>query len=291
MSDEFVVNWGAIVEQPKSWETVLPKNARLGGPTINGNSKWADFTRCPYRYYLKHVEGLDSVLLSDPLEIGGALHELLAIYYEDGVGAAFDLLKKIEGVTPAVGAETRRLFEAWLKFYGPKAPRDLRFVTIATELPLKQDKPFPYSARIDHIITKDDQVWIVEHKTSSARFVDLVKSYRMDSQLIGQVYLWNKSKYVKQFGRCVGVVVDLIVKTREIGCFWEQVVIDDKMVEAFERDMGHIAFERELCERSKYWPRKRHNCSKYNRLCSFFDYCLSNGEDETGLSRKKGKGK
>jgi hypothetical protein len=285
--NEIKIDWNAAIEQPPSWETVLPKEQRLGGPTVNGNSKWADFNRCPYRYFLKHVKGLDSTALSDALEIGGAFHELLAIYYEDGVAPAFDLLGKIEKVTPAIGAETRRLFESWLKFYGPKAPRDLRFFTTAVELPLEQEKPFPYSARIDHVITKTDGVWIVEHKTSGARYMDLVKSYQMDAQLIGQVYLWNTSDYAKKYGKCVGVVVDLVVKTREVSCYWEEVSIGKALTRAFERDMRHIAFERDMCERLGNWPRKRHNCSKYNRLCSFFDYCLSGGKDKTGLAKKK----
>jgi hypothetical protein len=113
----------------------------------------------------------------------------------------------------------------------------------------------------------------------------------MDSQLIGQAYLWNKSKYGKEYGKCLGVIVDLIVKTKEVSCFLEQVTIDDKAIASFENDMKYISFERELCEHTGHWPRKRHNCSKYNRLCTFFDYCLSNGEDETGLARKKGKTK
>jgi hypothetical protein len=286
MTDTININWNEVIEKAPSWETVLPKNRRLGGPTANGNSKWADFNRCPYRYYLKHVKGLDSTGLSDALELGGALHEAIAVYYEDGLPAAFELLVAIQAVTPAIGCETRRLFESWIKFYGPGAPRDLQHLTTAVELEVSQENPFPYSARIDHVITKTDGVWIVEHKTSAARYVDLVKSYQMDAQLIGQVYLWNKSPHAKTYGKCVGVAVDMIVKTKEVSCFWEEISIGKDLTTAFEKDMNHITFERDMCQRFGHWPKKRHNCSKYNKLCIFFDYCRTGGKDKTGLAKK-----
>jgi hypothetical protein len=235
---------------------------------------------------LKHVKHLDGDGLSDALEIGGALHELIAIYYTESLEKAFELLGEIQRVTPVVGCEVRRLFESWIKFYGPGQPRDLRHFTVAVEAPLEQVKPFPYSARIDHVICKKDGVWIVEHKTSGARYVDLVKSYQMDSQLVGQVYLWNKSSFAKQFGQCVGVAVDMIVKTKEVACYWEEISIGKDLTRTWERDMTAITFEREICEHSQIWPKKRHNCSKYNKLCVFFDYCLSNGKDKTGLKKK-----
>ena len=285
--ENFVVDWDDAIGKSPSWETVLPKAKRLGGPTEYGNSKWADFNRCPYRYHLKHNKRLDSTDLSDALEIGGAFHEAIAVYYEKDTTSAFELIRRIKEVTPVVGLEVDRLFKGWLKFYGPGQPRDLRHFNVAVELAVQQARPFPYSARIDQIICKKDGIWIVEHKTSGARYMDLVKSYQMDSQLIGQVYLWNKTSYAKEYGKCVGVAVDLVTKTKEIGCYWEEVAIGSKLVRAWEKDMIAIAREKQACELNNAWPRKRHNCSKYNHLCIYFDYCLSNGKDRNRLAIKR----
>jgi hypothetical protein len=280
---ELNIDWTDPPAMP-SWETVLESHERTGGASAWGNSKWGDFVRCPQKFYLAHIKRLKPVALSEALELGGALHEVIAWYYTKSLEEAWALVARIEAATPVIGSEVRRLFTQWLRFYGPGQPRDMRSKTIAIELELGQTTPFNYTTRIDQVIVDEHgDVWIVEHKTSSGRYADLIEGYKMDPQFLGQKYLWDKSPMARKYGRAKGLLVDLIVKTKSVDCYFEVVAVENSLTKIWERDMLHIALEHSICSSTGSWPRKRHSCWKY-KLCEYFQYCLSNGKNRNGYA-------
>ena len=163
--------------QEASWQTAFTPEELAGGPSAMGNSKWADFIRCPRRYYHQFVKRLAPTELSAALELGGLVHEAIAqalLAWEDGDEAFFEtmwlVIDRVATVAPVTAQEARRLLAAWAKFWGPRGvlkmtARDVLHV----EYPLEVKKPFHYSARIDAVMRVRGKPSIVEHKTAARR--------------------------------------------------------------------------------------------------------------------------
>lgn len=278
-----------------SWEEVLTPEERLGGPSQWGSSRWGVFKRCPYLYYFQYVKGMRLEEVAPQLEIGGLFHEARARYYlaysqdpSDNycIQQGYDIINRAEKVVPHTAGEVRRLYKGWLVARGPGTPSDDRDRTKGVEILLEYyDAPFPYSTRLDRWFLDDEgRPCVMEIKTAARRSGDLLSSYRMDSQFIGQQYLWRKC-LEPEYGSCSKYVVDLAVKTNPAQYAQEIVPIDYRMMRNWEHEMTQHYIELQRYERSaKPWPRRRsyHSC----KYCDLFDHCASGGKLYNGWVKK-----
>jgi hypothetical protein len=283
---------GGLLSQEPSWQTAFKPGELAGGPSPMGNSKWAEFVRCPRRYYYQHVKRLTTVELFPWLELGGLVHEAIAqalLAWPDGDEAFWDslwyVIDRASTVAPVTANEARRLLTAWAKFWGPKGVLKITANDILhVELALEVKKPFHYSTRIDAVIKVQGQPTICEHKTAGRRSTVLLDSYKLNPQFIGQVWLWKKC----DLGDLRAFMVDQIVKhEREVMIYQEEVVIPDEMLKAWEKSMKKTSWELEECAHFNKWPQRMHNCAMWNRSCEYMGMCLYESMD--GL-RKKEKG-
>lgn len=292
------------VPEVTKWEACL-KTPVLGGPTQWGSSKYDDFMRCPRRYFLAHKKRLTREGVDMALETGGAVHEAMARAYEAdyeaaGAGATleqcdeaflqavWDFLGEIQGATCV--AETRRLLEGWLKYYGPGAPRDMRVRTIAIEKKAEVKRPFPYSTRIDQAVEDENDssaYWILDHKTMSRYLKDVVQGYSFHSQFLGQQYCMRHDKKARKgMGKLKGTVVDVIVKTNPAQFYQHTIAYDAPTVNRWAKNQHQVYRMLDNCEAYGYWPQLLSNCHRYNKFCRFFDYCRTGGKSMAGLRKK-----
>jgi len=75
-------DWAELMEKSvASWEDILTPEEREGGPSPWGNSRYAVFEQCPYRYWVAFVKRMKPETPAKALEIGGLFHEARARYY------------------------------------------------------------------------------------------------------------------------------------------------------------------------------------------------------------------
>lgn len=280
---------GALVAQEPSWQEAFTKDELAGGPSAMGNSKWAEFIRCPRRYYYQFVKRLKPVELSPALELGGLVHEAIAqalLAWEDGDeafwGALWYVLDKAATVAPVTANEAIRLMKAWAKFWGPQGLLKIRAENILhVEKLLEVKEPFHYSTRIDAVIRIQNQPTICEHKTAARRSMLLLDSYKLNPQFLGQVWLWKKC----DCGELRSFMVDQIVKhEREVMIFQEEIKIPDNMLKAWEKSMKKVSWDLAECAHFNKWPQTFHNCTMWNRACEYMGMCLRGDMD--GLVKK-----
>jgi hypothetical protein len=272
----------------RSWEEILEPSERLGGPSAMGSSKYADFKKCPYYYHFKHVRRMTPVEYDSNLEIGGLYHEARARYYTaegDPVQAAYDLITRAEEIVPATAGIVRRLFKGWVTLKGPGTPQDDRHLTKGVECLLEVTEPFHYSTRLDRWLLPDNGPIIEEAKTAGRYDERLRSSYRMDSQFLGQQYLWHRCME-DEYGPLAAYSIDLVIKTNPPQYPTEYAPVDYGILKNWEYEMQETARELERMKRStRIWPRRRsyHSC----RYCDLFNHCASNGQNLTGWRRKE----
>jgi len=282
----------------RSWEEVLTPEERLGGPSIWGSSRWAAFKKCPFYYHTFYVRNMRPTKVDEALEVGGLYHEARARYHQatvDGLGddaavqTGYDIINRAEKAVPAFAATVRRLFKGWLVHSGPGTVNDNRENIGGIEQLIEHlDGPFPYSTRIDLWNYNGDGVELVEIKTTSRRSGQLLSSYKMDSQFLGQMYLWKKVMEPRGFPRLTKYTIDLAVKTDPPQYSREIAPVDYRLLADWEYEMQENWKILRYYERSALrWPKRRsyHTCY----WCKLFNYCATNGKNRVGWKVKKRK--
>jgi len=285
--------------ESRSWEDVLEEHERAGGPSEWGNSRYSDFERCEYRYWVKHVLGYRPKKRNEALEVGGLFHECRARAYqayqkaataEDENGnkiylpeeldeifteALFELCDRAAKHVPTTVAIVRRLLQVWHKAHGPRTLIDDRHETLLVEALIDTNDGFPYSTRLDRVVMSGrlGGPCIMEIKTASRRTADLLDGYRMDPQFLGQQYCWKNSKYYKKYGALRGFIVDLCVKGQVVQVTRESVPVDVKLLRPWAKEKRYRYSQILTCEASGYWPRRRTNCVMYGKRCGLSEHC------------------
>lgn len=302
------MKFGVDFEGPSftKWESCV-SGPLLGGPTRFGSSRYDDFMRCPRRFQLAHVKRLTRDEPDMALEVGGAVHECIARAYEadyetaeqggtdEQCAEAFtkaihELCNEIQKGGATCAAETRRLLDGWLRFFGPGQQLDWRERTLGIEVELGSDKPFPYTCRVDQIIEDEhdeNACWIVDHKTAKRHSDNLVNGYRFNTQFIGQQYCFRASKVQKKYGKLKGTVVSVIVKTNPPQYLRHTVPYNVRLVNRWAKNMRMVWRNLDWCQASGIYPQLMSNCFRFNKYCRFFEYCHTMGKSLKGLRKKE----
>lgn len=272
----------------------------LGGASVDGWSKISDYMRCPYRYWALHgqpTQLIDALIPLGPkpvaLELGALFHALLACHYIGSVpGAAnaisypeyptaFEFIERMRtlGADESILTEAQRLYIAYYNHYGNSHDDGLQ--PVAIELAAGLEKI--HTCRFDMLAyDKAGGLWIVEHKTASRESRDVLESWWLDGEIIGEVYGYELSGLAKQFGLLVGVLVNIVIKTTVPKFRRVEVVIPPDLLARYASDRTYWGQARELNKLAQHWPRKLQGCISRYDTCSLWDHCRDAETTDSG---------
>ena len=188
------------------------------------------------------------------------------------------------GANPERLAEGYRLYEAYVTRYSNDY-----IVPLAVEL-FAEDPKTGNTCRYDGIVRIDDPpvgmmpgVYILEHK-SAARFDAQSTAWANDGEVIGQMMIWEKAKLEEKYGRCQGVIVNMVGKQKQPQ--FERIVVPPQVwqLDAHERDLAYWRALERMNRVTNTWARSRASCITKYGMCDFYDTCSNDPNDSFGNS-------
>lgn len=254
----------------------------LGGASTDGWSKMSELQRCPYRYYLHYVLHASPVgaIPSAALGVGGLTHAALATHYarflpegypgwQPGLPSAMAFLDAVRaaGCEFGVVQEVQRLVYGYLEFYDNE---DIQPVAVEYGAGI----PGVHTCRFDMLAWYEGGLWIWEHKTAKDETPDVIDSWWLDGEIMGEVYGWQLSKLDEVFGApLAGVMINLLFKKRPPTFRRLQVVIPRPVLDDYAKHRGNWADLRRRFQMTGIWPKALQGCmSRYDR-CAFWYHC------------------
>lgn len=284
-------------ERPKLEQLGLPNP----GPSSRGSTYYKKLLACPREHALYAEVGLRPQVLSEALTIGVLFHQALQEYYmvgfdyqrehlatntkrtddfywawhKEGMRAAYAVVDKIAG-QPDYEKEYKKLMDL-LDAYFQQYHRQDRWEILAVEETLEWHGKFVYTSRLDLIVFDRAQggMFIVEHKTASSLGDDLLDSYEMDWQVLGQVWLFNRCVDLSKYPPFLGVYINLITKHTEPRMVRFPVNPSPAHLRDFERNFTHWLHMRRAAAQAG-WPKSLGACSGYARgyaKCDYYSLC------------------
>jgi len=206
----------------------------IGNATRNftvTNSERGCFYECPFKWLLKYGLQLATKVPPLPLRLGRQWHSLLDLYWVDGPGAAFKLLRSWESTVrkmgerydPADSLHNRReelleqleILDGMLVGYHTTYNRDWQVFTAVEVVVEARPRPAPgkrrmlwgiYAGKLDKTI-EDHGRWLVDHKSSSYPLIDWRDKHDYSPQ--GATY----AVLMRAAGKPVeGIIYDLALK-------------------------------------------------------------------------------
>lgn len=248
---------------------VIPPSVRT-----HDNTMMSDFAKCPWWYQLRHNRGLRPAGDSAALAFGGALHDALAEWYKTkDLKATLDKIDSID--YPSIPGDYRTIglvhtvIQRYLDQYGDDPHWDV--VLNETSFDLEDDEGFRFGGRLDIGVIWNDDVWVVDHKSTSIGGSTWWEQFSSAPQMAG--YSWAGSKL--RGGPIRGVIINRLV-VRPSGTMeferrpyrWPEWKLEEWR-ESRILDYHRIAAMNEANEH----PRNRYSCvGKYGK-CPAFDIC------------------
>jgi hypothetical protein len=221
--------------------------------------------------------------MAEPLVVGILYHKCLEVYYGalyndidkyDAQGLAFDV---IDPFTKEAGYEdTYETVERMLAGYFEYYTND-KWDIVAVEETLIYQDDFDYSARLDLILhdKKDSGIWLGEHKSARMISAELMESYQLDLQILGQVWLFKNCVDLSQYPPFRGVRVNIITKHETPQFTRVDVCPSQAHLDAFEDSIrAWNQLKVEYARRG--WPQSLGHCSGYARgygQCPNYSLC------------------
>lgn len=138
---------------------------------------------------------------------------------------------------------------------------------------------FAYSTRLDTLVEDYDPtyagMWIVEHKTARSVTEDLLLSYQLDIQILGQVWLVLHCLDLSQLPPFRGVVINITTKHKTPRFERLRVTPSLDHLRMFERTMYYWHEMREEAE-LRGWPQAIGHCAGAPRgytRCDYYNLC------------------
>lgn len=262
----------------------------LGGVSGDGWSGIANLQRCPYRYYLLRemkavaVDPTDANLkIPAPvnLEVGSLFHAVLAVHYarrlpkgypgyRENLPDPYAFLDAVEREGPEFSSVhlVRRLYHGYSEAYGPED--EIQPVAVEFEAGISGI----HTCRYDALIWREDGLWNLETKTAAFETPEVLESWWLDGEIIGQSFAWELSGLSKAFGAPLrGTIINLAFKTTPARYRRMEIVVAPDVLAQFAEDRMYWNRQRESFRRAGRWPRSLAGCvSRYDR-CGFWHHC------------------
>lgn len=264
-------------------------------------STLSSFQTCKKKYYWEHVRNLKPKLKGAALQFGGAIHEALDTYYSEGMNESalklgIDKLKV--GWQDREGDEIRtvengvKLLENYaLKYkhepFKPLGKPEKGFVFFIGDI--------LYGGRIDLPVEWDNDLWIMEHKTTTRLTNGYFDQFELDKQVTG--YIIAAEEHFK--GRKVmGCIVNVMEPWKEVKRVTEKtkkpedhflrkpITRSQMLKDRFRLNIQRTVRDIEWCTENDEFmeAEKKEVCYYYNRPCPYLQLCKY-GEDERVIER------
>lgn len=187
------------------------------GGSGTGWSYYSTLATCPHMSYL---DGQNSEALSNAdsmvgANIGTIYHKLLEWYH--GAELKDTILDCSEIEDSKTYQEAKRLYDGYTARVTPD--QFGRVLHVEKFLPQNREKALqledvfcaPYTARLDMVVSNEDKLWIVDHKTADRRNKYLEDMYRW--QMLGYILAWNTCY---QNDPVEGAIMSVVYKHRNL---------------------------------------------------------------------------
>jgi len=261
---------------------------RLGG--VSSGRGWSAFStwqRCPYLYYRRYVQPVQTSIIVPPIEpearaIGTVIHTFLAIYYQRMIVPDYPLTPEfvrdelIKVANPEIVNEGWRVFLAYALYY-----QDEPISPLAIEYDLK-DPRTGESCRFDLIAyfkeTHADRLpgtYVLEHKSAS-RFDDAtLNGWANDGEVLGQVMLWERLGLQYRFGPLRGVIVNILGKQKEPKFHRTTVAPESWQCMQHKSDLKLTEAAIQTARATGVFPRFRAGCINRFGKCDLWENCAT----------------
>lgn len=233
------------------------------------SSSYSCFKTCPRKAYYKYKLGLlRNGSNSSDLGFGKAVHAGIEAFHLTGdINEAIKVCLSFQYPTTAKKNQTTAM--ALLHIYKAKNNISIVEPEIAFEFPIGKHT---WKGKLDGLgqHSADNQIYVVEHKTTNPRMLMLKPNDQFISYFIGSNHVYDQE--------VVGVAVnnldpDKIALNKLIVTYAKSEV--DYWLRETEFVIDYYAF----CESSGNWPRNPNACSLYGRACQYHELCQNPTHD------------
>jgi hypothetical protein len=131
-----------------------------------------------------------------------------------------------------------------------------------------------HTCRYDALVYKDGGIWNLETKTAMAETPDVLESWWLDGEIIGQSYAWQLSNLTQVFGQpMLGTIINLCFKSRPPKYRRLEIVVPQQVIDAYAQDRAYWNTQKAKFRQAGQWPRSLQGCmSRYDR-CFAWGHC------------------
>jgi hypothetical protein len=232
----------------------------------------ADYLHCPKLFYWRWVRGLVPKEEPPALFFGRVFHEALLVWYKSGDRAL--AIKEFDAIpTVGIGDDRRTrehgqvIFDEYISRWGKES---WEVLYLEKEFMIEMPNGKKYGGRLDEVVKWNDQIYVVDHKTTSQLGSYFFKGFRPSVQMDGYAYACRKI-----WGQCSGIVINGIssaAKPKER--FGRDVSVRtpdeiDRFEEQFEMWTNNI----EQDYMNGRWPLYYTACNNYGQ-CMYWNLCV-----------------
>ena len=279
-------------------------NVPNSGASPTGSTFYKTLFTCPREFALKYVVGFEPQKVNEALTTGWLFHHLLEVYYREvqlfqrtcnAKATSDDFLygghkgamrQAYAALAPLADADgykeiyetAHRLITGYFERYDHLD----KWRILAVEETIIYQAGFGYSARLDLIVEDFDigGMIVCEHKSAKMISADLLDSYQLDLQILGQKWLVNRCLDLRKLPPFKGVLVNIGTKHKTPQFVRHHVDPSRHHLNAFVRSIKSWTGMRNVYAKAG-WPQALGHCSGYARgysRCQFYEICHSHPE-------------
>jgi hypothetical protein len=248
------------------------------------------FRECPRKYFNRIDSGLipesSSKSLAPELLFGIAIHRAMDTLFneQDLELACVRFLEAYQPVpedvkrTPGRGISI--IEDYWERWYRENDRYDLSVSEVKFEVnigkvrgPDNAEYEVYYGGLIDKVLMRNDQVFLMDHKTSSWESTYLIPAYAQSQQFKG--YVWAARQINPAFASCTQIIVDvLLIKPKNNDFFRSEINCNEDDLEEWREGILQTIQMMLMCKHTNTWPQfGKESCTNWNRLCPYFELC------------------
>lgn len=240
------------------------------GQSSAGFHRLKSFMRCKQAFAFHEVLGLVPAIENEYSGRGTVLHECLRAHYLDR--DVETVLQSLPGRYGPHIAEGRRIYEAYLRHYGPADREGFRVLAVEEEYEVKI-AGYSFTRRLDLVLERQRTVGIMDHKTAmrpNVRGATASDDWSLATQeIVGRVLL--PEMYGLPYG---GFTLNLIGPgAAEVTFLRRQIDFAPRMLDSIPRSLLAVYREIEALEGTDPWLYPRSGACREGFKCDYLPLC------------------
>lgn len=261
------------------------------------NTMMTAFEKCPRLYYLQYVRNLVPVGRSAALDFGSLFHLGLSIWYAHfnlpDSNRDLALLAAIEAMSKADFEEIEGEFRTrercilmlaeYADYYGwleKTQGWNLKVILSETGFDTVDENGLPWGGKIDLAVEWRNQLWILDHKTTSRFGGDYYDQYVPDTQTCGYAKYAGILAGRKVAGVIMNVIVVHKIKKPPAEQFHRKAFdYPDFYYREWEEQVRDHYRQVDQCEQTNTWRPRWQSCTHKYGKCAAFHVCRTAPEN------------